>query len=54
MGRVIRSEKDYGFILLMDKRYNYSPYRQQLESYDGLVVQVKSAERISYLLARFS
>lgn len=53
MGRVIRSEKDYGFILLMDKRYNYSPYRQQLESYDGLVVQVKSAERISYLLARF-
>lgn len=53
MGRVIRSEKDYGFILLMDKRYNYSPYRQQLESYDGLVVQVKSAERISHLLARF-
>ncbi|OQC11264.1 MAG: bifunctional ATP-dependent DNA helicase/DNA polymerase III subunit epsilon [Tenericutes bacterium ADurb.Bin087] len=53
MGRVIRSEVDYGFILLMDKRYNYNPYRSQLENYDGFVVQVKDAERISHLLARF-
>ncbi len=35
MGRVIRSEKDRGFVLLIDKRYNYEPYRQHLKAYNG-------------------
>lgn len=53
MGRVIRSEKDYGFILLMDKRYNFNPYRAQLKSYDGILVQVRNANRIGEILSRF-
>ncbi|OQA78965.1 MAG: bifunctional ATP-dependent DNA helicase/DNA polymerase III subunit epsilon [Tenericutes bacterium ADurb.Bin239] len=53
MGRVIRSENDYGFILLMDKRYNFNPYRAQLKSYDGILVQVRNANRIGEILSRF-
>lgn len=53
MGRVIRTEKDYGFILLMDKRYDYSPYREHLRNYNGVIQKVSSAAHISSLLTRF-
>ncbi len=53
MGRVIRGEKDRGFVLLMDKRYNYEPYRKHLHSYNGELHVVNSAEAISVKLSSF-
>ena len=53
MGRVIRTEKDHGFILLMDRRYNFSPYREHLARYNGVLKRVSSAEEIERLLTPF-
>lgn len=53
MGRVIRTEKDYGFILLMDRRYNYSPYREHLAKYNGSLKRVQSSDEIALLLSHF-
>lgn len=53
MGRVIRTENDKGFILLMDKRYQYQPYRDHLESYHGLLTNVRHAHQISAHLSSF-
>lgn len=53
MGRVIRTENDSGFILLMDKRYNYTPYREHLQNYDGMLYKVSNHQQISDLVAKF-
>ncbi|MFA5485625.1 MAG: ATP-dependent DNA helicase [Bacilli bacterium] len=53
MGRVIRTEQDHGFILLMDRRYNFSPYREHLASYNGVLKRVSSAEEIEQILTNF-
>lgn len=53
MGRVIRTEEDHGFILLMDKRYEYSPYREHLRQYNGVLMKVSSVAQISKLLTTF-
>ncbi len=53
MGRVIRSEKDRGFVLLIDKRYNYEPYRKTLQNYNGEIKGVKSADVIIQELTSF-
>ncbi len=53
MGRVIRTETDYGFVLLMDKRYNYDPYRTHLRNYHGKISSIKDSTDINNLLANF-
>ena len=53
MGRVIRTETDKGFILLMDKRYNYQPYREHLETYHGILTSVRHAHQISEQISQF-
>ena len=53
IGRVIRTENDYGFVLLMDKRYSFLPYRTYLENYDATLVKVNSPQTISSELAQF-
>lgn len=53
MGRVIRSETDKGFILLIDQRYLENRYRKIIENYNGRLVYVDEPQSIKYTLDKF-
>lgn len=53
MGRVIRSEEDQGFVLLLDKRYGQNPYRDYIKNYHANVVSVRTKEEIGQQLSLF-
>lgn len=53
IGRVIRDEKDRGFVLLVDKRYRYEPYISEIRRYNGVYEAVKTEKQINELLSQF-
>lgn len=53
MGRVIRSESDRGFVLLIDKRYGQNPYFRTIQNYNAMVVNVHTKADIKTHLAAF-
>ncbi len=53
MGRVIRSESDRGFVLLIDKRYGQNPYFRTIQNYNATVVNVHTKDDIKTRLAPF-
>lgn len=53
MGRVIRSETDRGFILLIDQRYLENRYRKIIENYNGRLVYVDDPKSIKNTLDNF-
>ena len=53
MGRVIRSETDKGFILLIDQRYLENRYRKIIENYNGRLVYVDNEQMIKGAIAKF-
>lgn len=53
MGRVIRSETDRGFILLIDQRYLENRYRRVIQNYNARLIYVESAEMINNTLNKF-
>lgn len=53
MGRLIRSETDKGFVLLVDERYLENPYRTIIHSYNGLRHYVDNPSHAYELTHRF-
>jgi len=53
MGRVIRSESDRGFILLIDQRYLENRYRKIIENYNGRLIYVDSTNSIKAAIDKF-
>lgn len=51
-GRVIRTETDRGAVLLIDRRYNYPPYRGMLPRQWG-PIRVSGPDQVQAVLARF-
>jgi len=53
MGRVIRSETDRGFILLIDQRYLENRYRKIIEKYNSRLVYVDNTQAIKNTISKF-
>lgn len=53
MGRVIRSETDRGFVLLIDQRYLENRYRKIIERYNGRLLYVDNEGMIRQALRKF-
>ncbi len=53
MGRVIRSETDRGFILLIDQRYLENRYRKIIENYNGRLTYVDSPTDVTTQIEQF-
>lgn len=50
MGRVIRSESDKGFILLIDKRYSHKNYNKIVTNYNAVINYVDNPSQVSQIL----
>jgi Rad3-related DNA helicase len=50
MGRVIRSEEDHGFILLIDKRYLERPYINFIRDYNAVLTFVNNPTEVQNIL----
>lgn len=53
MGRVIRGEKDRGFILLIDQRYLETRYRRVIQNYNARLQFVDDTNTIKHSLDKF-
>lgn len=51
-GRVIRTETDRGAVLLIDRRYNFSPYREMLPR-QWTPIRVSRPDQVKAVLTRF-